>query len=251
MSVKQFARKKKFIRRDIQLQIVFMNVFVACLVLLLCFLLNLMSINSLASNKIVMTVAQTAIKFQQMVFQNYFIATVLTLILSAAAGVYFSFRFCGPIYRFELHLRELCDGRWDKPCRIRKDDNLQDFCKVLNEATAKFVDHAEKSHDALTEAGAILDELADKAGGALSERIENLRAQIAAENSVYQHRMGPMGASDGAEASETVAEASGEAPAPAPAKPAGSSESDESSKSSESETQGQDVEEPATETQQA
>lgn len=244
MSIKRFARKKKFIRRDIQLQIVFMNVFVACLVLLLCFLLNLMSINSMASNKIVMTVAQTAIKFQQMVFQNYFIATVLTLILSAAAGVYFSFRFCGPIYRFELHLRDLCNGRWDKPCRIRKDDNLQDFCQVLNDTTAMFVSHAEKSHDALTEAGAILDELADKADGAQRERIENLRAQIAEENSVYQHRMGPT-----SESAEAVAEASGEAPAPAAADPAGSSESDESSKSLE--TQGQDVAEPETETQQA
>ena len=51
-------------------------------------------------------------------------------------GVLTTFRIAGPLYRFEAYLRSLIRGEATEPCRIRKGDDLQGFCALLNEATA-------------------------------------------------------------------------------------------------------------------
>ena len=56
--------------------------------------------------------------------------------LTFCVGVVVTFRFAGPIYRFEKYLKALARGEQVEECRIRKGDELQEFCKLLNEATA-------------------------------------------------------------------------------------------------------------------
>lgn len=51
-------------------------------------------------------------------------------------GMLGTFRILGPIYRFELYLREIADGGKPADCRIRKGDLLHDLCDLINETTA-------------------------------------------------------------------------------------------------------------------
>ncbi len=55
--------------------------------------------------------------------------------MTVAIGVLVTFRVAGPIYRFERFLEEIIAGGKPGPCRLRKGDELQDFCDLLNRAT--------------------------------------------------------------------------------------------------------------------
>lgn len=63
----------------------------------------------------------------------------LTLLL----GIGTTFTVVGPIYRFRLYLEDLVAGKATTACRIRKGDELQDFCELLNKATAPLLETAE------------------------------------------------------------------------------------------------------------
>lgn len=57
--------------------------------------------------------------------------------LTFCVGVVVTFRFAGPIYRFEKYLEGLARGEQVDECRLRRGDELQEFCALLNRATAK------------------------------------------------------------------------------------------------------------------
>ena len=61
--------------------------------------------------------------------------TFLTLApLTLALGVLSTFPIVGPLYRFRVYLGQIVSGEAEGPCRIRKSDDLQDLCVVLNQA---------------------------------------------------------------------------------------------------------------------
>jgi signal transduction histidine kinase len=55
--------------------------------------------------------------------------------LTVAVGIASTHKIVGPLYRFRVYLTELARGNNPEPCRIRKDDELQDLCELLNRAT--------------------------------------------------------------------------------------------------------------------
>ena len=55
--------------------------------------------------------------------------------LTLAVGIASTHKIVGPLYRFRVYLTELVSGARPGPCRIRRDDELQDFCELLNQAT--------------------------------------------------------------------------------------------------------------------
>jgi hypothetical protein len=57
--------------------------------------------------------------------------TPLTLVVGIAS----THKIVGPLYRFRVYLTQLAAGERPQPCRIREDDELQDFCELLNRAT--------------------------------------------------------------------------------------------------------------------
>jgi hypothetical protein len=67
---------------------------------------------------------------------SFAVTFLLLAPLSLAVGIRTTFPVVGPIYRFRVYLRELIDDKRPGPCRIRKGDELQDLCELLNEATA-------------------------------------------------------------------------------------------------------------------
>jgi hypothetical protein len=62
--------------------------------------------------------------------------------LTIAVGVTATHKVVGPLYRFRVYLGQLAAGERPAPCRIRDDDELQDFCELLNEATKPLRDDA-------------------------------------------------------------------------------------------------------------
>ncbi len=49
-------------------------------------------------------------------------------------GVLVTFRIAGPVYRFEQHLSAVARGEDPGPCRLRRGDELQALCHLINQA---------------------------------------------------------------------------------------------------------------------
>jgi hypothetical protein len=60
----------------------------------------------------------------------------MLLPLTIAVGILVTFRIAGPVYRFEKYLEAVLRGEETGPCRIRKGDEFQELCELLNQATA-------------------------------------------------------------------------------------------------------------------
>lgn len=52
-----------------------------------------------------------------------------------AVGILATFRFAGPVFRLERFLRQVIAGEQPEDCRLRKGDELHEFCGLINEAT--------------------------------------------------------------------------------------------------------------------
>lgn len=73
-------------------------------------------------------------------------------------GILVTFRVAGPLYRFEKHLEAIARGVDPGPCRIRKGDDLQDFCATFNAALTRMRDRGAFRED--REPARTLDEAA-------------------------------------------------------------------------------------------
>lgn len=86
---------------------------------------------------------------------------LLTLLLMTplmlAVGVLETFRVVGPLHRFERYLRDLADHKRPEPCRIRKGDELQDLCRLLNEATQPLLERSQAAEAAVAESAPRVD----------------------------------------------------------------------------------------------
>lgn len=51
-------------------------------------------------------------------------------------GILVTHRIAGPIYRFEVYLKQVLAGEARGDCRLRKGDELQDMCALINQVTA-------------------------------------------------------------------------------------------------------------------
>ncbi len=59
----------------------------------------------------------------------------MLLPLTTAIGVIVTFRIAGPVYRFEHYLREVAEGTEIRPCKLRKGDELNELCEIINVVT--------------------------------------------------------------------------------------------------------------------
>ncbi len=62
----------------------------------------------------------------------------LAMLLPAAllVGVLVTHRIAGPLYRFEVYLKQVLAGEQRGECRLREGDELQDLCALINQVTA-------------------------------------------------------------------------------------------------------------------
>ncbi len=59
----------------------------------------------------------------------------MILPLTIAVGILVTFRIAGPVYRIEKYLEEVLRGEQVVPCKLRKGDELQELCEMINKVT--------------------------------------------------------------------------------------------------------------------
>ena len=59
----------------------------------------------------------------------------MLLPLTIAVGIMVTFRIAGPIYRFEKFLKQVVSGEQVRPCKLRRGDELEELCELINQAT--------------------------------------------------------------------------------------------------------------------
>jgi nitrogen fixation/metabolism regulation signal transduction histidine kinase len=65
-----------------------------------------------------------------------FLVSLLGLLPATfVVGLLVTHRVVGPLYRFETYLTQLLSGETKEPCRIRKGDELQELCDLINRST--------------------------------------------------------------------------------------------------------------------
>jgi hypothetical protein len=70
-----------------------------------------------------------------MLLRDLLLALVITAPAFALLAMAAFMRVIGPLYRMRVFLRAVVEGRQKEPCRLRRDDELQDFCELLNQVT--------------------------------------------------------------------------------------------------------------------
>ena len=184
-------RRRKLIRWDLQLKVVFIALFVACFILLVNFQLTNAGLWRLRE-KLVVSVAPDVLleDVWWLVIKKFFLSVCLVVPLAASVGVLYSFTFCGPIYKFKKYLLSLTAGRWDERCGLRKGDDLTDVCEAVNEAVDTLRDRIVANHEILEDVGAFLGETMPMAKGQNLERMKALKERIDAEAKVFAERLG-------------------------------------------------------------
>ena len=123
-------RRKKLILPSLQLKVT--AVFLATSLVMLT-LMGLFLIRSLTAN----TGADSATldEVLPVVAEAFVLAVVVAIPLTLFIGVLATFLFAGPIYRMQRFLEQTQAGEKPADCFLRFGDELQDFCKLLNETT--------------------------------------------------------------------------------------------------------------------
>jgi hypothetical protein len=206
-------RRKKFIRSDLQLRIVFMSLFVASLVLLINFQMSLAAVWTISSQPALSVEAAMDQVWHELV-KKFLISVLLAVPLSVSVGILYSFKFCGPIYRFKKYFTELVTSNWDVRCNLRKGDDLWDVCDAINAGVGVFRERIRESHQILQDARKVLDEVGYTVDENGKSRVQSLKEKIDREDRVWQERF--PAASSTAAGSGTPTPAPQEAPEKAP-----------------------------------
>jgi hypothetical protein len=146
-----YKRRTKWVKPELQLKIVLMTLSVATIVLVINFQLNLLGLSRIHGYP-ASTIDGTLDLIRSSLLKQFLIACCLVVPLSIWVGAVYAFKFCGPIYRFRLFFRELAQGRWDPPCRLRKGDDLQDVKDSINACLDLMKERLKRQHELLGKA---------------------------------------------------------------------------------------------------
>src|SRR5690349_2586895 len=131
----KYHRTIKLILPEPQLKLIFVFVGISALSLVLQYLL-LMSALSRTANELPHDGMLLLDGLGGIVWRILAITAGLILPLTLVVGILATHRFAGPIYRFKIFLKQVIAGEKPADCRLRKGDELQDVCDLINQATA-------------------------------------------------------------------------------------------------------------------
>jgi methyl-accepting chemotaxis protein len=163
----QYKRSKRLIQPRLQFRLIFTFLGVALLALLLQFLLFGATISNLAQD-----LPQDGPLLQdhipQYTLMVFGISLGVLLPMTLCIGVIVTFRIAGPIYRFEQHLKAIARGEDPGVCRIRREDELQEFCTIFNAALDKMREQrlGSKGRELVADAGDAGADASKKLSGA-------------------------------------------------------------------------------------
>lgn len=81
--------------------------------------------------------ASDAARTSSELFGQLLITIGVMFLFTAGVGILLTFRFAGPLFRFEKHLREIAAGEHTRPCRIREGDQFESLCNAINGAVER------------------------------------------------------------------------------------------------------------------
>lgn len=185
---KRQDRKQKLVRLDLQLKVVFITLFVASLVLLINLQLNLAGMWSLASRYPESSQAQLLIEsFKSATITKFLLSVGMALPIATSVGVLYSFRFCGPIFRFKTFFANMT-SRWDEPLRLRKGDDLQDVCDAINSGVGSMRTRLRENHALLLEVREWIASGSELSDAERDRRREAILAAIEKEDEIFRER---------------------------------------------------------------
>lgn len=131
----KYRRSVRLIQPRLQLKLVLTFLGMAMLAMTLQFLLLAASLVALAGD-----LPNDGVAMQQELPERLLwiigLSFGVCLPLIFCVGVVITFRIAGPLYRFEKFLESVRKGEKPADCRLRKGDELQGLCTLINAATA-------------------------------------------------------------------------------------------------------------------
>lgn len=128
-------RTIKLILPALQIRLILMFVSINAVAMLLQYTLVMRSLTKQASESVADGPLQLEV-LGPMLGDALMITAILVLPLTFSVGMLATHRFSGPIYRLQVYLRQVIAGEKPADCRLRKDDELQELCGLINQATA-------------------------------------------------------------------------------------------------------------------
>ncbi len=144
--MKNYRRKKKLIEPRLQLKFALIFVSTAGLSVLVQMIVLGHILSDLAAslpNDGVVLLSRVPEALRNATLFTFALLAPLILVI----GILSTFRIVGPMYRFREFLGKVIRGENPPPCRIRDNDDLQDFCELLNEVTAPLREGGEESDE--------------------------------------------------------------------------------------------------------
>lgn len=138
-------RRFRIIRPRLQLRLIGSFFGIAALALLLQYLAFLWMVADAAVDMPALAAA-AAVNAGWVLAGSFAVLLPLTLLV----GVLITHRIAGPVYRLETFLKQVESGEAREECRLRKGDELQELCALVNHATA--ARRAQNAGDALAPA---------------------------------------------------------------------------------------------------
>ena len=127
-------RRFRIVRPTLQLRLVLVFAGISALSLLLQYTLFVrFAVELVAENGAAEGVPLDGIGME--LIQIFLISFFAMLPLTIIVGILATHTFAGPIYRFEVYLKQVIAGEKPADCKLREGDDLQSLCKLINEAT--------------------------------------------------------------------------------------------------------------------
>ena len=179
--VSRRATERRLVRVDLQLEIVFVSLLVACVLLLVEYELGTAAMWSVSVH---VSEEGTLAAMRGTLLRGFVISVGLGLSLAALVGFLWSFRVCRPLDRLHRLLEQMRRGNWRTASRRIPRDGLQDLREELEGVRRVACDFADEAHSVLREARSLLDEIPAR-DEALADRVGRAREDIVRVGDVY------------------------------------------------------------------
>ncbi len=131
---KSYKRRKKLIKPGLQLRVIGAFFGAACIAVVVSMIMLNRAVLTI-SDKVTVDEAALAAEWGGILMSNLLVTCACLVPILLGIGTLVTFRIAGPLYRFEVFLKQVAAGENPEPCSIRAGDELHDFCELLNTVT--------------------------------------------------------------------------------------------------------------------
>ena len=178
-------RRRKFIRKDLQLKMTLGTLFVSLTILFFNFQIPFVGL-WIYSQGAPVDGPELSSQMNRLILVSFFLSVLLTVPLAIWMGVIFAFQFCGPIYAIKRYFVGFKEGVWTGSLRLREKDDLKDLRDVINQSVELVKERLTGQNDVLDEVESILREV--ELPEASRERVSALLDRIAVEKAEFDRR---------------------------------------------------------------